>query len=515
MTWEAVRSLERIRRFKASVPETGIELEDFAQEYLPRRAALAKAQLMSEAASAAIVDIPRNRAIMTDAVHIYADLMDFGDQLTAERETQAGFGRALQFLHLHYGGCDRLIDAFGLQRVDFHGSRLHAVVLTPAGSDNELERIARALAFARAFEELVARTGERFGGRYRTRVAIGIDSGKAIAINSGRGGEQEPLFIGRPANHAAKLAARGNPGLNLSERVKAVIALAPEAMSPNDLVGSLTRRGGAALAPDHRRTLQETASMEIASYETELRGVEASGALPTFVFHQHTPPLRTINFADLPPSRAILMPMACVFADLDEFTAYVDEALSNGHARQAVANLHVIRGELAAALREDFGGRKVRFIGDCLQGVIAEGDSATVDPVATVEAAVLAAGGLRSSFELCRRELPGVERLGLAIGLDYGMTPACRIGLRGESSVRCVTSPATCESETVQQSCGRIETGLGAAALDAGGVRVRRVFGANAKVPNLDYGAARALLGGLPAVQVGQVAVPAVQAHAR
>ncbi|WP_262423146.1 hypothetical protein [Brevundimonas denitrificans] len=69
---------------------------------------------------AALVDIPRNRAITTDAVHVYANLIDFNDVLIeAGRETEASHRRALEFLHAHYRGCDELIDEFEMQRVDF------------------------------------------------------------------------------------------------------------------------------------------------------------------------------------------------------------------------------------------------------------------------------------------------------------------------------------------------------------------------------------------------------------
>lgn len=515
MTWDKDRSLARIRTFKANVPEGGIEIEDFADEYLPRRRAeLAKVQLLTEASAAAIVNIPRNRAILTNGVHIYAHLIAFGSQLSSERETEASFRRALQFLHLHYGACDRLITAFGLQRVDFHGARLHAVVMSPAGPDKEVERIARALAFARAFEAMVERTGRRFGGRFRTDVSIGIDCGKAIAINSGRGAEQEPLFIGRPANHAAHLAACDKAGVHLSDRVQERLA---QARSPGrlDFIEEAFSKGFAARLGPGGRTLEETAQAEIQAFDVELAQVEMSGSLAVFNFHYRQPPLRTLDFGAHPPSNAVLMELAALFADIDGFTRYVDESLASGNARRAVHNLHVFRGELAACAREDFNGRKVRFIGDCLQAIVAEGDARSTDSKATVEQAILMAGGLRSSFDLCRQELEGVNQLGLAIGVEYGVTPACRIGLRGDASVRCVTSGATCESERLQQECGGTETSLGEEAIRIGGLTVQQAFGASNIVPNLNYPAASILIRGLPRVQVGQTSVPRVQAHSR
>lgn len=516
MTWTTEKSLERIRRFKANVPETAITVEDFAGEYLPRRVELAKARLLTEASSAAIVDIPRDRAILTDGVHVYADLMDFNDQLTSDPVAEKAFRRSLQFLHLHYGACDRLIQLFGLQRVDFHGSRLHAVVLTPTGEDNEVERVARALAFARAFMAMVTQTGARFEGRFSTRVSIGIDSGRAIAINSGRGAEHEPLFIGRPANHAAHLAACGIEGIHLSERIRGRLATL-QSLWPTSrfTVDQLAQRGLAGRTRDGLRTLGEAVNAELTAFDVELASVEQRGALAVFNFHHHLPPLKTIDFGALPPSNTILMNMAAVFADLDGFTAYVDRNLADGNARQVVANLHVLRGEMAATVRDDFKGRKVRFIGDCLKAVVAEGDARQTDPEATVDTAVLTAGALRSSFDLCRQELTGIQDLGLAIGVEYGLTPACRIGLRGDDGVRCVTSGATCESERLQRECDGVETSVGEAAIEAGGLNVQRAFRHSNVIPNLTYPAAIALLRGLPRAKVGGSVAPVVKAHGR
>ena len=39
---------------------------------------------------------------------------------------------------------------------------------------------------------------------------VGIDSGIALTVNNGRNGHREPLFLGDPANHAAKIASGGN-----------------------------------------------------------------------------------------------------------------------------------------------------------------------------------------------------------------------------------------------------------------------------------------------------------------
>lgn len=516
MSWDKERSLGRIRRFQETVPQASIKVQDFGLEYLVERRAVASTLGLAATPTASIVQLPFDRAILTDGVHVYADLMDFSQQLAADgQDSEASQRRAMEFLHLHYGSCDRLIDAFGIQRVDFHGSRLHAVVLDPVGEGRERERIVKALAFAEVLRNMVASNGDRFRGRFRTRVSVGIDSGRAVAINSGKRTEHEPLFIGSPANHAAHLAADGPEGVNPSARVLRVLARghADEPFWHPDYRALMLE--GLSLEGPAGMSLQRRVDEAIREYAAELTAAELIGTPATFRFRRHEPPLKTIDFVELAPSKAIRMEMASVFADLEGFTAYIDNAIATGAVAEAISNLHVMRGEFAAALRDDFGGRKVRFIGDCLHGVIAEGTTMQTDGADTVDSAILLAGALRSSFGLCKVELPNISQLGLAIGVDYGITPACRIGLRGAAGVRCVTSTATCRSEAVQQLCNGRETGLGQEALNAASRAARQAFAIRDRLADLDYPTAAAIIRGLPAVRVNQASAPPVHAHSR
>lgn len=515
MVWDQGRALARIQRFKESVPQGNIVVTDFTR-YLSERRVMKASRTPAED-RLAILHVPRNRAITTHGAHVYANLMDFNSILEdAGRETEASHQRALELLHTHYSACDTLIDEFDIQRVDFHGSRLHAVVLTPEGEHNEPERIRKAISFAAAFREMAARLSADFP-EFETRVRVGIDSGPAVAIDSGKRDEPDPLFIGSPANHAAKLADGDEEGIFLSLRVQRVrdqntpftfTALA-KAIETGFMHEHVSARG---------QTLD--ADMLLAKayldFESEMKR-RASSELASdakFRFHHREPPLKEIVFAEHPPSNAIRMLLASIFADIDGFTAYVDHAIQSGNVAQAVANLHVLRAEMAAVLRDDFGGRKVRFIGDCVHGLLAEGNSRETNALDTIRSVVKAAGGLRSSFELCKLALPGIAELGLAIGIDFGPTPICRIGLRGAASVRTASSRATCVSESEQRRCGGTETALGEKAYEAAPAVVRQIFGTERVVANMDFDASMMLLGTMPSPYVSSVAAEPMRAHA-
>src|ERR1019366_9923582 len=97
---------------------------------------------------------------------------------------------------------------------------------------------------------------------------------------------------------------------------------------------------------------------------------------------------------------------ATVYADLDGFTAYVGSNIgTETGAKRVVRTLHVLRSELDAVLHEDFQGRKVRFIGDCIHGLLVEGTAQTTDDKETISNMTLWGGGMRSSFNLALLKL--------------------------------------------------------------------------------------------------------------
>jgi hypothetical protein len=184
------------------------------------------------------------------------------------------------------------------------------------------------------------------------------------------------------------------------------------------------------------------------------------------------------------------MPMATVFADIDGYTAYIEAATRNlGQVAQAVRNLHIIRGELSAVVRDDFGGRKVRFIGDCIHAIVADGDARTTNEINTVTTSIHMAGGIRSSFELIKQILPGISDLGIAIGVDLGPTPVSRIGVRGDRSVRVSVSKSTLEAEERQSVSDGTTTAIGEQAFAAGNAALRSYFRTRS-VEHMTYDAA-------------------------
>ncbi|PHS78304.1 MAG: hypothetical protein COB59_07810 [Rhodospirillaceae bacterium] len=206
--------------------------------------------------------------------------------------------------------------------------------------------------------------------------------------------------------------------------------------------------------------------------------------------------------------------MLSIFADLDGFTHYVDQRMGNlEQLRVAARTLFVLRAELTDVLQKDFNGRKVRLIGDCVQGIISEGTAQNVDAEETVTTGVLCAAAMHSSFETVQKMEPEANNLGLAIGLEYGATPVTRLGIRGDMSVRVATSQAVTNAEKLQESLDQGDlTAIGEEAYRLAPEHIQDIFDDARRKQYLNYPQLSMVIQevGHPALHLAAVAAPAL-----
>ncbi len=491
MTWKEVESRRRIKQFMQQAPEVKGALPNFSggdfraqQRVLREHAGVTKS-------GGPLDRLSPDTAIIVDGVHVYVRLLGFDDQLLElQRETEASHRRALGFLHVYYSLLDRIVRDGGGIRVDFHAARLHFVVAEPIGDAYRQERVERALQIVQALDLSSITTPGQLGYSVaRSPLRVGIDDGPCIAIANDSGHEMDPVFLGSPANVAAKLASGDAPGVFATDRVWKALGLSLVGMSASALPGNILARtsvGATNLANRSRDQLLETK-----------RQRPTDVAPPNFVFHRTAPPLAALKFSDLQPSYTIRMEMAALFADIDNFTPFVDAALKSGAGREVVRAMYVIREEQRAVLKSDFGAKRLRFVGDCAIGLHADGTVAETNAAKTVENAALCAAALHHSLAICGQEMPSVATLGLQVGIAYGMTPITRLGIRGEMSVRCAASRAVMDAEHHQGIAERGETALSESAL-AVSSRIRKLANSQRGAIKLPFAAMEALLSGAP-----------------
>jgi len=432
-----------------------------------------------------LTGLPNGVAYRVDGVHLYIDILNIGDMLNVtDSEDVRAHQRTLRFLNLHYRAVRNILIDVDAIEVDFHNQRLHAVFAKPYG--DEKARIMKAVATAQLIRDVLTKTGEDGDDPLpAAKTRVGIDSGKALAVNNGRRSSREPLFLGNPANQAAKRAAGSVEGIFMSNNAR-VAAGWDKVLEIDETALTATQ---ITEANDHA-ALSVTVDEVVKKWKEELN----SRPIDSFTFSRHTPPFQTLKLEDLTPLNSRRQESVSLYADIDNFTKYVAERIDDdSKAECVVKTLHVLRGELDSVLQEDFAGKKIRFIGDCVHGILVEGTASTTDEAETAENAILCAAAMRSSFNLAVEELENASidagNLGLQIGLEHGMTSVTRLGIKGEM-VRCCISLSVLKSEEEQRRCTGRKTAIGTALYNNAPAAFKTLFGSVRERSDFDYAAA-------------------------
>jgi len=203
-TWKKERASERIDTWLKNMPLKDIEIKEFVRD-------------------TDLTNLPGNVAYRLDGAHLYADILNLSDMLhVTDVEGETCHRRTLRFLNLHYRAVYRILQRAEAIFVDFHNQRLHSVVAKPY--DSEVKRVQRAVAIGQLIIDVLAQTGED-ADHPAAKVRVGIDTG-ALAVNNGPRGHREPLFLGQPANHAAKRAGGGgSQGIFLTNTARTVLGI--------------------------------------------------------------------------------------------------------------------------------------------------------------------------------------------------------------------------------------------------------------------------------------------------
>lgn len=461
-TWDKERATKRIDQKIDSLPLKDIVIKDYVKD-------------------TDLFGLSDLVAYRVDGAHMYADILNLRDLLhVTDVEGETCHKRTLRFLNLHYRAVTRILKRVDAIHVDFHNQRLHSVVAKPY--DSEAKRVHRAVATGQLIIDVLGRTGED-ADHPAAKVRIGIDTGKALAVNNGRRGHREPLFLGEPANHAAKCSGGGSAtGIFLTNKARKAIGLK-----------EVTDVNATALTTSEIEMSQKEAKLDVTADQIVKEWNEdlKNNPMGSFVFSGHTPPYSDLDFEALSVASSRRNDAATVYADIDGFTNFVGKYVGkDDDAKHVVRVLRVLRSELDAVLHEDFKGRKVRFIGDCVHGLLVEGTAQTTEIETTISNMTLCAAAMRSSFNLALDRLyakgTNAKLLGIAVGFEFGPMTATRLGMKGDL-IRCSVSRGVLTAEKEQFRCSGTETAIGTEAYAKGSDAVRKIFGDTRKRDKLTY----------------------------
>lgn len=362
--------------------------------------------------------------------HVYAEIRNLAE-LVGELTEPADRQRLIQATHIYQREIARIASAVGAVRIHFQGGRVHLLVYRPINDASEIA--AKATLAQLIIDRFGVIFSEEFGDLKDLAIRSGADMGQAIGTRNGTTGDRELLFLGAPANHAAKLMNPGAAARRLTETIFVEL---------DDELGAWARPEDDG---DNYRLMRPSAEalegllkdrdIEWSAEECRQRVIDDQAAYPADDAGLSGADAR-IDFDSLSYTNSKLVDGATIYADVSGFTAYIDAAMTDDEKRQALRALHAIRKEMARVIKDDFAGVRVQYQGDRAQGLfhIPRDDASAIN-----NEAVSAAVGLQSSFELVlKSRLPQISHLGLAVGISRGDTIAAKLGERGHRDRICL-----------------------------------------------------------------------------
>lgn len=415
MSWNYDKSLKRIRTHLDSMGEITVEK-------LKREANLE--ELLSETNCREIF-----------GGHIYVDVTNFSSLASAATANEEDIKRLAQAVHVYQREIARIIemdDLFDGVRVHFQGSRVHALFYRPIDAAAEIS--ARALLLLLVIQDFVQDVfNPAFPKLGNFKVAAGADIGDVIGTKNGVQGDRELLFVGCPANHAAKiLGAAGS--LRVTARVFQALREDLKALCIDVDAGGDVHE----IDDVDQSTLDELCETYDIAWSREKSAERLEDDRKQF-------PLSGIDIEDadtlidveaLSVHKSKRVPAASLFADLAGFTAYIDQAEDADKQKEALRILHAVRKEFTKVVTDDYNGVRIQYQGDRTQAIF---HLPTDDSGAIASKALYAAVGVQSSMEKSLKELlPEAKVLSVAIGIDIGLTFVSRLGTRGARDAICL-----------------------------------------------------------------------------
>jgi class 3 adenylate cyclase len=394
--------------------------------------------------------------------HAYVDVPNFA-KLATEIEGEE-YRRVIQAVHLYQREVTRIVEdaeMFDGVRVHFQGPKLHALFFRPIDASPDLA--AKSVLLQAVLREFVATV---FNPAYPSledlEISGGADIGNAIGTQDGMQGDRELLFIGAPANYAAKVVS-GAGKFQLTDRVFRNLPKEVRAFC------SGTKEGNYSLDQMSSSTLSdllEIVNVKWCPKKSAERLEEDRRIFPLKdILYSDAETLIDLDRLSIVNNKRVTA--ASLFADVDGFTHYIDAATTVAEKKSALRVFHGMRHEMAAVIKHDFNGLRIQYQGDRVQALF---HLPKDKPSSIVDKTVEAATGLQSSMEHTLKEcFPESAPLSLAVGVDIDLTLVSKLGIRGERDRICVGSGVE-DAEECQERCRGRETGVTAevyALLDA------------------------------------------------
>lgn len=408
-----------------------------------------------------------------NAAHLYADVPNFHllvNDAGADKDKQRKLLRAasvLRKVQTDLLKAEEFVGDEALGRLQLQTARLHALCFKPYG--DEARRARNAVVMGITLNTLIyGPFADVFAGEFNRNFqsAIGVSAGRALIANLGFRAERERISLGTPANLAAKILGLGNT-ITITPEVFDVLpaALKEKFNESVEIAGSKTYKASG-LRWDKEVDLAKSLDVKWDGAKWKRKAEEYRDGLTLKEMEVRWAEVK-IDPDDLTEKNSRRTDAITIYADLDGFTRYVQEAEADDSVKSLVRELHMIRHEFHSVLQADYPGVVLQHQGDCVLAILHDpfGDD-DGDHKKRCRKAVDAAIALQSSMQhVLRKKLPDRKDLYVAIGLDVGTTLVTRLGKQGKREVICL-GPEVDAAQDLQMRANAKQIRISAAIYD-------------------------------------------------
>jgi class 3 adenylate cyclase len=391
-----------------------------------------------------------------EGVHLYVDVPNFHsavDDAGNDKQKQRKLVRAASVLRKVQGD---LLEQDGIGDIQRQSVRLHGLAYKPYDVDEGSKAADRAEVavvhaimhnsyvldvFNKVFEDV-----RNFGS------AVGLASGTSYIANVGKHGKRELISFGTCANVAAK-ALGGRDTITITEIMYGELpdCLKEHFQKSSVVSGVQTFRAVALRWGRHPELAEELGvgwdeekwrkTTEEYRDGLSLDRIEISDASVLTDLH-------ALTERNCKRTAAVAL-----YADLDGFTRYVQEAESDEKVVSLIRQFHMIRAEFHSVVGSDYEGLVLQHRGDCILGILHLPCGDEEHAVRCREALEIAIG-LQSSMEhVLNEHLKDRKDIHVAVGLDVGEAFVTRLGKKGRRVTICF-GPEVSSAENLQMRSG-------------------------------------------------------------
>lgn len=381
-------------------------------------------------------------------VHLYADVTNFGDivaNFKGDMQKQKKCIRAASVLRKVQ---TEILAHEDVARIQLQAVRLHAFCFKPYG--DEAGRAKKSIATAIHINTYILDVfNPIFSELSDFKCSVGMASGETLIANVGARGERELISLGTPANLGAKILG-GAGSIRITKAVKAHL--------PADVAKHFTPVSG-----DYPEEVFEANELKWSTHPQLAKALGVDFDVDKWKNkteqYRDDLPLCDIELSDaevkidvelLSERNSKRVKAVVMFADLDGFTKYVQNAEDDQAVVDLVRNFHMMRAEFHAVASSDFDGLVIEHRGDCMI-LIAHLPGGDHFGEERAEEGVEIALGIQSSMEhVLQKYLGDKSDIHIAIGLDGGSCIVTRLGKKGDRQVVCLGG-AVSKAELLQR----------------------------------------------------------------